>query len=218
MPFYRDPPELLSQGDIVRNVPWGLIEAPTSLCRPADRRAPNGKARYSSLDPWAISNAPAPWSQDPEFIHAVGWQGLGMIVWHDCQIEKSDNQERDRPQKAFAGIAPVMTLSVLQTSSAEKTGEIHDSVRTGSNYTYFFLPSVTVGEFTMPESFVNLRHIWPVRQSSLYDRLASLHPDVIPNLYEHMFVFFTRFRLDHHPTCPSCGTEVKLAADQAEQA
>lgn len=119
--LYREhPPELLSQGDIAADIPWGLIEAPTVLCRPVDRKSPNGKARYSLVDPWTVPNSPVPWSHDPEIIHAIGWQGTAMVLWHDCQIEKADNQERDRPEKAFAGVAPIHRLDVLQSDSPEK--------------------------------------------------------------------------------------------------
>src|SRR2546421_11565261 len=211
--FYRDrPPDLLSQGDIAADVPWGLIEAPTALCRPADRRAPNGKARYSLVEPWTVPNSPAPWSRDPEIIHAIGWSGLVMVLWHDCQIEKSDNQERDRADKASAAVAPLNPLTELQSVTPEKTAELHESVKAGDHNSYFYLPAVAAGKFSLPESVVNLRFIWSVRQSTLSNRPASIDPEMLFSLYEKLFVFFTRHRLDLDPTCPTCGSKVPLVS------
>lgn len=209
--FYRArPPDLLSQGDIASNVPWGLIEAPTALCRPSDRKAPNGKARYSLVSPWTVPNSPAPWSHDPEIIHAVGWSGLVMVLWHDCQIEKSDNQERSRPDKAFAAVAPIQPLSELRSDTLENTEKLHTSIKDGAHHSYFYLPGATGDAFTMAESVVNLRYIWSVRQATLADRPVSVNPDMLFSLYEKLFVFFTRYRLDLDPTCPKCGTVVPL--------
>ncbi len=208
--FYRDPPNLLSQGDIVRDVPWGLIEAPTTLCRPIDRKKPNGDARYSAVDPWVMKNASGPWSRNPEIIHAVGWQDAAMVLWHDCQIDKSENQERSRPEKEFAAVAPIHSLDSLRGKDANETENFHRGVRAGEHHSYFHLPAVTAGDFVLGESYVNFRYIWSVRQSSLTNRPVSLHPDMLLSLYDRLFVFFTRFRLDVKLSCPSCGTPVPL--------
>lgn len=216
--FYRDkPPELLSQGDIAIDIPWGLIEAPTTLCRPIDRKQPNGKARYSCVDPWVMQGSPVPWSRDPEIIHAVGWQAPAMVLWHDCQIEKADNQERDRPEKAFAAIAPIHSLSALQSDTPEKTKDVQDKVRNLRHKSYFYLPAVTAGDFAIQESFVNLRYIWSIRQQTLANRPVSLHPEILMSLYSTLFLFFTRFRLDADPACPKCGSLVPLIQEPEDQ-
>jgi hypothetical protein len=212
--FYRPAPDVLSQGDIVSDIPWGLVEAPTSLCRPVDAKKATGKAHYSTADAWQLpSGFPLPWSKSPEILHAIGWNGLGMILWHDCQIEKGDNQ--GRPEKSFAAVAPVLALETLQGNTTDKTTELRQGVRNNEHHSYFFLPAVTAGTFTMPDSYVNLRYIWSVRRPTLTKRFVSLQPNVLPAVYEKLFVFFTRFRIDVHPVCPKCGESVPLTSAQA---
>jgi hypothetical protein len=209
--FYRELPELLSQGDIVTDIPWGLIEAPTTLCRPVDRKKPAGKAEYHVADAWTGHHrAPGPWSHQPEIIHAIGWKGTAILLWHDCQIEKGENQKRVF-EKAFAAIAPILPLDKLQTELPEETEKIRNGVRNGEHHSYFYLPATTFGEFNLPESYVNLRYIWSIKQATLLPhRKFSLSFEILPSLYASMFVFFTRFRLDVDPTCPKCGTSVPL--------
>jgi len=209
--FYAPPPASLSQGDIVSNIPWGLIEAPITLCRPLDRKASIGKANYWTVDPWqGHRNSPKPWEHDPEFIHAIGWHGTGVVLWHDCEIDKPKSQERARPEKAFAAIAPVLNLVTLQSGTPEETQQLQVAVRNGEHHAYFFLPAVTIDGIRRPDSYVNLRYIWSVRQESLLERKVSLSPDILHSLYSQLFVFFTRMRLDVNPTCPQCGMHVPL--------
>jgi hypothetical protein len=210
--FYRELPDLLSQGDIASDIPWGLIEAPTTLCRPCDRSKPYGRADYHTADPWTgHPKAPGPWKHDPEIIHAVGWNGSALVLWHDCQIEKAINQNPDRPEKGFAAIAPVLPLDKLQSNSPEETAELRQGVRNNEHHSYFFLPETAFGDFSLPDSYVNLRYVWSVKQTTLLPRRKlSLAPGVLLSLYASIFVFFTRFRLDVDPVCPKCGTAVPL--------
>jgi hypothetical protein len=157
-----------------------------------------------------MEGSPAPWSRDPEFIHAVGWQSAAMVLWHDCQISKAENQERLRPQKQFAAVAPIHSFDSLQSEFPEKTEELRRSVRAGEHHSYFHLPAIAAGDYSLVESYVNLRYIWSVRQSSLTKRPVSVHSDMLLSLYEKLFVFFTRFRLDLEPKCPRCDTSVPL--------
>jgi hypothetical protein len=140
-----------------------------------------------------------------------------MVLWHGCQIDKSDNQERTNPEKAFAAVAPIQPLDKLQSETAEKTEQLRASVMAGGHSSYFFLPAVTAGEFALVDSFVNLRYIWSVRQTTLLQkRRAALHSNMLFSLYEKLFIFFTRFRLDVTPNCPSCGTAVPLTPVEEE--
>ena len=47
--FYAALSPALSQGDIVDDIPWGLIDAPITLCRPSDRKSSSGKAVFGSV-------------------------------------------------------------------------------------------------------------------------------------------------------------------------
>lgn len=117
----------LQQGDIIDEVPWGLIEAPTTICRPVDRKQPKGKANYG---PATDVTKPAAWSHDPEFIHGVGWQGLAVVLWHGCQIDRWKNQGRADLSKAFTGVAPLLPLSRLDPAK-------HDDVRERRSHPFF---------------------------------------------------------------------------------
>ena len=203
----------LNQGDIVDHIPWGLIEAPTTLCRPNDRKQPNGKAFYGLV---GDLKTPAPWAHEPEFVHASSWSGLAMVLWHGCQLDKWKNRDGngeqiDQSVKAFTAIAPVFSLDHFQP--AERRGEVSAQ----QHYSYFPLPPFTVDTRQVPESYVDLRHIWPVRQTILTDRLTSISDSARSSLCAHLFTFFTRCRLDINPTCPSCGTEVPLLSSAAPE-
>src|ERR1700730_588717 len=91
-PFYVDPSPALNQGDIVDHVPWGLIEAPTTLCRPDKRAKTSGKAFYGSV---AELKRPTPWALDPEWVHGISWDGLAMVLWHGCQLDKWKNRDEE---------------------------------------------------------------------------------------------------------------------------
>lgn len=137
-----------------------------------------------------------------------------MVLWHGCEIEKFDNQGR---AKAFAAIAPIQPLDLLQGDTSERTTLMREGVKDGRHQAYFYLPAVTREGFSLPESFVNLRYLWSVRQEALSDRVLSIEPSILPSLYSQLFVFFTRFRIDGDPKCPTCGTAVKLElAEDAE--
>lgn len=214
--FYRPPPELLSQGDIVEGVPWGLIEAPITLCRP-DNNPLQGKSRHSTLDPWHMPGAPKAWARagNAERIHAAGWNGRAMVLWHDCQISKAENQDRKKPEKEFAGVAPILPFSLLQARTSEDLEILQTGIRNGENHSYFFLPAVDTGSFFLPESYVNFRYVWSIRQSALTQRPVSLEVDQLMALYGSLFTFLTRFRLDVDPKCPSCNSSVPLRVTPA---
>ena len=113
-PFYLAPAPDLSQGDLVDHVPWGLIEAPTTLCRPDNRKSSSGKAFYGSV---AELKKPPPWTHDPEFIHGTSWEGIGIVLWHGCQIDKWKHRDlqsgKSSSARSFAGIAPVIASESL---------------------------------------------------------------------------------------------------------
>jgi hypothetical protein len=202
-PFYVDYSPVLNQGDIVDHVPWGLIEAPTTLCRPSNRSKTSGKAFYGSV---AELKNPAPWTCDPELVHGISWDGLAMVLWHGCQLDKWKNRDeemdddKNRQERAFAGIAPVLRLADYEPAKGRA------DIASRKHYAFFPLPPFKLGTRQIPESYVDFRHIWSVRQSILTNRLASISQQARLSLYEHLFTFFTRFRLDLNAS----GTSVTL--------
>lgn len=122
-----------------------------------------------------------------------------MIVWPDCQIDKFFEQKRDE-DRWFAGVAPVLPLASL----AE---EVRHGIRASRRRMYFYVPANDPLE--IPESYVDLRHIWSVKQALLKKRVAALTADTQAAFYAQLFSFFTYQRL-REPTCPKCGTEVSL--------
>jgi hypothetical protein len=182
-------------------VPWGLIDAPVTLCRPRVSGNLSGLADYGTA---AETVRPAAWSRSPEVLHARAWSGLVMVLWHDCQIDKWLNRDDGRnDSRAFAAIAPVNPL-------ANQSPDIQDAIREGRHFSYFPVQAVDNGPIQMVESYVDLRHVWSVRQSVLTDRILSLTERARFSLYEHLFTFLTRLRLDVDATCPECGTHVPL--------
>jgi hypothetical protein len=101
--FYASLAGRLSQSDLVRGVPWGLIDAPVTTCQPDAPDRQDGKARYRLVGPEGFKGA--------RIVHAKAQVGEVMVLWHDCQIDKFENQGKPR-EKWFAAIAPVRPLSV----------------------------------------------------------------------------------------------------------
>jgi hypothetical protein len=175
----------LSQGDIVRVIPYGLIEAPITICRPANSN-PSGKAQYYTLDK-------LPRHGGVEFLHAKFKLGVGIVVWPDCQIDKSKNQ--DRPvQEWKAAVAPVVPLTVLEPN-------LHENVRTFNRAQWFPLPA---NPPDLPESYVDLRLIWAVRYALLAERIMTLSERARQAFSLHRFWFDTEVKVRAELDCPHC--------------
>lgn len=66
-------------------------------------------------------------------------------------------------------------------------------------------------------SYVDLRHIWPVRQSLLKARLATLSDLARLALFDHLFSFLTRKRLRDSILCPSCHEKIEAGTCSMRQ-
>lgn len=178
----------LSQGDIVRDIPFGLIDAPLTVCQPNNRNTV-GKSKY-----WPFSKLPK--HQTVEFLHATfrSKLGLGIIVWPDCQIDKKKNQ--GRPEKEwFAAVAPVVPLEELPAM-------LHDKVKGFDRAPWF--PRPAREPELAQDSYVDIRHIWPLRYSLLTDRLVALSETARRAFSAHRFWFDTEVRLRPEVECPHC--------------
>jgi hypothetical protein len=188
---YTSLAETLSQGDIVHGLPWAVLEHPLVVCRP-DGGKP-GRAFYA--EPKDCVRQPA-FSRGAEIIHAVGREiGSAMVIWEDCQVDKMRSQHKDE-RKWFVAVAPVVPLTVVQEE------EYRQAIRDGRRQAFFPLPSYeAVG---LPESYVDLRLIWPVRQAMLQSRVTTLSPEHRSALYGHLLTFLTGRTLAATVQCPAC--------------
>lgn len=194
--FYGALADSLSQGDIVKNVPWGVIEAPLTFCRPDSKP---GRAFYAEIA--QAQRDPKPFTRGPEVIHALGnMPCLGMVIWEDCQIDKMKNQGREE-RKWYVAVAPLIPLSDLPNEKDRTT------IREGRRMAFFPVPATR----DVPESYVDLRLMWPVRQSLLTERLAALSAEGRAALYGHIFTFLTAKRFILPSLCPKCGAELEAA-------
>jgi hypothetical protein len=183
----------LNQGDIVRVVPAGLIDAPLTICQPLNND-PKGRANYYPHDQ-------VPKKRSVEFLHAKADIALGMVVWPDCQIDKLKNRKKPEA-KWFAAIAPIKPLSVVRDTSK------HEAIRTLGRRAFFPLPPK---DPELPEeSYVDLRYIWSVRYALLANRVMGLSEDALHALRSHLFWFMTESRLVDLAQCPHCAGEFPL--------
>jgi len=197
---YAPLPETLSQGDIVTNAPWGLIEAPLSICRPQNATETAGKAKYGP--PSGHSHPPAFSQQRPENIHLKGHLGLAMVLWHDCQIDKF--KEQGKPvEKWLTAIAPIVPMT------ANSDPALVASVREGRRRAFFHLPEFT--DQRLPESYVDLRYILSVKQTLLTERITTLSTESREDLYRTLFQFLTARRIVAESVCPHCSSPIDLS-------
>lgn len=188
--FFSPLGEKLSQGDIVSGIPWGLIDAPLTVCRPSDRSKPEGRANYAPVE------TVKPPFKDVETVFAKARLGFGMVLWHDCQIDKFENQQKS-PEKWFAAVAPLIALQ-------ENDQEASKAVREGRRRAFFFVPEYPAIGIPKP-MYVDLRHIWPLKQSLLRNRIGTLSPPARGDLYAHLFLFLTQRSLANEVRCAQCG-------------
>lgn len=195
LPFYAPLGGSLSQGDIVRDVPWGVITDPVTLCRM------QGGPHQAKVN--KVSDVQSAFKKTgQELILAKAELSLGMVLWPDCQIDKFLKQGRPE-DRWFVSIAPVLPMNPRLPEPQRQ------SVREQRRRPYFYVPANE--PLGVPESYVDLRHIWPVKQSALKDRLATLSVDARAALYHHLFVFMTYLRLKESATCSACGAAFSLA-------
>jgi hypothetical protein len=126
--WYTTPTEEISQGDIVRLIPWGLIEAPITVCQPVNTDK-SGRANY-------FEHGDGRPKRSREFLHASFNTGFGIIVWPDCQIDKAKNQKKPE-QRWLVAVAPVIPISKLDLS-------LHTKVQSFDRAQWFPLPACSL--------------------------------------------------------------------------
>ncbi len=201
-PFFSTIPENLTQGDIVRGVPWGVLDHPLTLCR--QKQKPEGDTLgVGSFTAIERVKGPAAWGkQSIEIIHASARQPeLSMVIWEDCQIDKM--MEQGQPaHKWYVAVAPVLNLLKLKEADQE-------TIRAGRRMAFFPIPSYPV--FGLPESYVDLRLMWPVKQDALGERVIGLSPAAKGLLFSHLFTFLTARTVAENLACQKCGEAIDPA-------
>lgn len=194
-PFYATIPTELSQGDIIKGVPWGVIEHPLTICRqggnPPSGDTP-GKAFYNNIE--HISKL---WDgREIESLHASARAPVfSVAIWDSCQIDKFKNQGA-KPHKAYLAVAPVLPLSAIPEKDRQ-------AVIDGRRMAFFPVPAFPL--YGIEESYVDLRLIWPVKQQVISDRVVAFGAEARSALLSHLFTFLTARRLVVPETCSSCG-------------
>ena len=184
--WYEDLGPDLSQGDIVNDVPWGLIDAPLLICQPPNSE-PRGRAPYYPIDE-------LPRQRSVQYVLAKYNLGRGIILWPDCQIDKLKNQGKPE-KKWFAGVAPVLPLSTLDA-------KLHDRVLSFRRAQWFPLPAKPT---LIPENaYIDLRYVWPLRYELLKSRVIALSEQGRRALALHRFWFDTEARAAAEVECPHC--------------
>ncbi len=168
--FFAPLGDRLSQGDILRSVPWGLVDAPITVFRPDDRSKP------------------------------IASFGPVIVLWHDCQIDKF--LEQNKPlEKWFTGVAPLLPLDRLDSKSAQFVIE-------GRRRAFFFVPAYPAIGLN-DSMYVDLRHIWPIKQALLTERIGTLSPAAREALYAHLFMFLTQREILNELKCGKCGNVIQ---------
>ena len=182
MSFYRACHGELDQGDLVDQVPWGMVEPSVTICRPEHATAPAGRARYAPIAqvdrPFCASN------DKTETVHARAKCGRVIVLWHGCEIDKA--AQKSSRTRAFVAVAPIRPLVASISNKGDR-----DVIREGERTAFFHLPSFD----DHGESFVDLRRIWNVPQAILTHRRAALGPDALRALHGHLYQFLTRRKI-----------------------
>jgi hypothetical protein len=202
--FFQELREELSQGDIIANVPHGFVDD-LGVCR-VEGADQYGPALYM---PAEHHKNPAAFQRKTgrDALHLHVKVGLAMVLWPDCKLDGFSNKARPgknnvKSDKIFAGVAPLVDLNAYKP-------EEHTKIKNGQRPTLFYVPAL--GSASIPESVVDLRRIFPIKQSLLVDgRVASVSDGVRDALVPHLSWFFTEHRIGERVACPSCNTTIEL--------
>lgn len=172
----------LSQGDLIELVPSVWVEDLGYLSKTADG-PPRFRLHRKKPEPLK-DNQPHP-------ANAMNIRALGVVLTHDCEIDKDDQQR---------GSILVGLVRPLNSVSGEENQE---GIRQYTRHRAFYLPAsipVTASEgdqappYLAEEGYVDLRRITSVKRSVLdeLERKAGMNDDGRMMLQEHLFRFFTR--------------------------
>lgn len=203
-PFYHPGrPEPLSQGDILNEIPYGLITDPLVVCR-AGKPLPDGTQHGTFGPAEKITAGGAPFNKGKaEAIHMKASSGLVMVLWEDCEIDRF--AEQGKPEnKWFAAVAPIIPAAQYFVANDLV------AVEAGRRRRFFPLPEDKAAGIDRP-SYVDLRLIWSLQHSLLVGRrVTSLSDGARMVLRDQLFAFFTKHWLPDTIPCPACEADVHV--------
>jgi hypothetical protein len=198
--FYDKLNPKLSQGDILRDVPWGQVESPITICRPDQPKQADGKAHYGTPE----NMTPAAYRKDiPEFLHLKTLRNRAIVLWHDCQLDKFDEKNKPRA-KWFTTVSPIFGFDDLDEPARQV-------VREGGRRAFFYMPA-NPDSGIETECYVDLRYALSFRYSLLESRrLTTLSKEARQSLYLQFFTFLTALRLANAVDCPACKAHITVS-------
>jgi hypothetical protein len=170
---YRDPDELLCQGDIFATIPHVFLkDRPNQVALMMA-----GKRAGFLVDEFC--NPDAPQCSHEIIVHAQTRVGYAILMSHSCEVDKPP------PHRVIALVRQVSELN----KDAEK-----DTIRKNGKYACFHLPAL---EGKLPESYVDFRRISTIgpRWLTLATRKTSLTDEARKKMLFALFRFFTRLEL-----------------------
>jgi hypothetical protein len=227
MAFYARPNNLLSPGDIFRELPVGSILHPLRVIRKSDynppaARGPQDLRRAYKFPEETESLKVKIRSPEGESLIATGRIVSAMLLTWGSQIEE-DLRNFERSGKAqgklwlVAPIYPLAQIPESQTTEDVETGEkisVREIIIENRSHLYLYLPQ-------FPETSEPLGHYLDLRKMTTlpinyfveaqHSRIVGLHHDGLNMLYSRLMWFFTRAEYFFHPVlCQHCGTAVEL--------
>lgn len=202
-PGFTGPGHEINQGDIIVDVPWGLVEHPLTICRPLPPARNGANARAAEK-----GATPKPFANGPEAIHAIGGTNAAVVLWHGCEIDKF--LRKRKPRSAFVGIAPLFTYQERVPNPEHQA-----AIRELRKLDLFPVPAFNSGGLEVSEGYVDLRYIWSVRQQHVAEqsrRVATMSDTLRSAFFYHLFTFFTRSQFRESVTCPHCASSIALDA------
>jgi hypothetical protein len=156
----------ISQGDVFSGVPFTTLKEPlTHLAK--------GSANKGDLI-WVPTEGADTSAATPKHCLAHYRVGYGIVVSHDCAIDKPNRTTRF----LFAPVHPLDTLSP----------KVQEQVRAQGHMAYMYLPLIG----SMQESCLDLRLVQPIPRDIVasFQRIASLSDEGRERLQSALIVFF----------------------------
>lgn len=164
---FSPPSEELSQGDLFEGVPSIYVDDLRYLVKTGENL-------------FALQQGAQPRRADRTYpANASEVRSLGVVVTHDCEIDKD--------------VRKALVYSVLvRTLRAPDVPEEHlEGFRENRRHRAFYLPA---NEYLDGENYIDFRRMTPIRADLLLTlpKLASMNEDGKRMLQEHLFRFLTR--------------------------
>jgi len=171
---YRDPEQVVSQGDIFETVPHIFLkDRPEHVALTmANKRAGRLVGEFVGPEP--------PNCGTEIIVPSPALVGYAVLLTHSCEVDKDKNHRV---------IALIRQMDRLNPDEKE-------AIRKNGKFACFHLPPL---DGKLPESYIDFRRITTVGIGwlSITKRPAALSEAARQKMLLSMFLFFARLRLDH---------------------